>query len=83
MNNATKTETTTNETVNTATEPGAQSVPAKTEWIAIMQHSVVYGKMKIAYRSPVLLAKGLRDQTRKGWVVASVEERERVTYADE
>jgi hypothetical protein len=64
-------------THETVTRPSS----VRTEWIAVMHGE--HGTVKIAYRSPVLLAKGLRDQTREGWVVASVYERERVTYADE
>lgn len=51
----------------------------KTEWVAMLHGD--HGTAKIAYRNPLALAQGLRDQTSEGWMVASVYERERQTYA--
>ena len=53
----------------------------KTEWVAVLHGQ--NGTIKIAYRSPVALARGLHEQTEGGWMVASVYERERETYVDE
>lgn len=53
----------------------------KTEWIAILHGD--NGTVKIAYRSPALLARGLEEQTKEGWMVARVYERDRQTYSDE
>jgi len=53
---------------------------AKTEWVAVLHGD--NGTIKIAYRNPAALAAGLAEQTSEGWMVASVYERERVTYTD-
>lgn len=52
----------------------------KTEWVAVLHGP--HGTIKIAFRSPILLAKGLESQTHEGWMVASVYERVAKTYAD-
>lgn len=52
---------------------------AKTEWVAVLHGD--NGTVKIAYRSPALLAQGLAEQTKEGWMVASVYERQRQTYS--
>jgi hypothetical protein len=57
----------------------ADDTTAKTEWVAVLQGD--NGTVKIAYRSPALLAKGLAEQTKEGWVAQRVYERERQTYA--
>ena len=62
-------------------EASAIEAAKKTEWVAVLHGD--NGTVKIAYRSPILLAIGLRDQTREGWMVASVYERERQTYGAE
>lgn len=53
----------------------------KTEWVAVLHGQT--GTVKIAYRSPALLAQGLAQQTSEGWTAAHVYERERSTYRDE
>lgn len=60
--------------------PDTSNPPAKTEWVAVLHGD--NGTVKIAYRSPLLLAQGLDQQTKEGWMVARVYERVRETYAE-
>lgn len=53
----------------------------KTEWVAVLHGQ--NGTVKIAYRSPRALATGLAEQTKEGWMVASVYERVRQRCLDE
>jgi len=53
----------------------------KMEWVATLHGQT--GTVRIAYRSPMHLANGLKDQTAGGWMVASVIERERKTYTED
>jgi hypothetical protein len=57
------------------------SLPELTEWVAVTR-SPLGTETKIAYRSPALLALGLQDQTKEGWVVVSIKERPRKTYKE-
>lgn len=50
------------------------------EWVAVLHGG--NGTVKIAYRSPLLLARGLAEQTKEGWMVAHVYERDRKTYTE-
>ena len=50
----------------------------KTEWVAVLHGQT--GTVKIAYRNPLMLARGLEGQTSEGWTVARVYERECETY---
>lgn len=52
-----------------------------TEWVATLHGDG--GTVRIAYRNPAALAAGLAEQTSEGWMVASVYERDRKTYADD
>lgn len=65
---------------HTMTTIVAQNIK-KTEWVAVLHGGT--GTVKIAYRSPDLLARGLEEQTKEGWMVARVYERERQTYSAE
>lgn len=49
----------------------------QTEWVAVLLGD--NGVVKIAYRSPALLALGLAQQTAEGWTVTHVYERARQT----
>lgn len=51
------------------------------EWVAVLHGQ--NGTIKIAYRNPASLAQGLAGQTKEGWVVASVYERDAQTTPDE
>lgn len=51
-----------------------------TEWIAVLHGDS--GTIKMAFPNPVSLAQGLAAQTKAGWMVASVYEREAETYAE-
>ena len=53
----------------------------KTEWVATFHGD--NGTVRIAYRNPAALAKGLAEQTSEGWVCAGVCERTRLTCPDE
>lgn len=48
------------------------------EWVAVLQGG--NGTVKIAYRSSSLLAQGLSEQTKEGWVVQRVYQRDRQAY---
>ena len=52
---------------------------AKTEWIAVLAQGTK--RVKMAFRSPKLMAVNLQDQTKAGRVVTEVTERPRKTYA--
>lgn len=52
----------------------------KTEWVATFRGD--NGTVRIAYRNPSALAKGLTEQTSEGWVCTSVFERTRQTCPD-
>lgn len=52
----------------------------RTEWVAVLHGQT--GTVKIAYRNPLMLARGLEGQTSEGWTVARVYEREITTYSD-
>lgn len=54
---------------------------SKKEWVAVLHGQ--NGTVKIAYRSPEALARGLAEQTAGGWMAAHVYERDRQTNADE
>jgi len=58
----------------------ASQTETKTEWVATLHGQT--GTIRIAYRSPIALARGLAEQTSEGWMVAAVFERTRETYAD-
>ncbi len=52
----------------------------KTEWVAVLHGQT--GTIKMAFRNPAALARGLQGQTAEGWTVARVYEREVKTYKD-
>jgi hypothetical protein len=53
----------------------------RTEWVATLHGE--NGTVRIAYRNPAALAKGLAEQTGHGWMCASVIERARQTNPDQ
>lgn len=54
------------------------NVVARKEWVAIFRHGA--NEVKIAYRNPLALARGLSEQTSQDWFAVKVYERDAETY---
>jgi hypothetical protein len=68
---------------NTTTKQTVAMVNAstRTEWVAVLHGQ--NGTVKMAFRNPRAMAFGLEAQTKEGWMVASVYQRQAQIYTED